>query len=259
MNDRKQNVFGESTKKLNNINITFKNKNYNLDIKQIKLTFLEKKKGLKIPPKITPKLAEEVGMHLGDGFLSSKRPDFRLKGNKKDEREYYDNYIRKLYKSLFNIDLNIREYESTYGFELYSRSISEFKSRVLQLPTGRKYDKLKIPEIFKINDINIITSLLRGLFDTDGTINFQSRYGYHKYYPQISITQKSQTLIKDVYEILKMLGFNPSLSITKDYFNISLYGYSSLKKYMDLIGFSNPKHLRKINDWKQYGGRSVAW
>ena len=64
-------------------------------------------KKIKIPSVITEDLAEETGMHLGDGFLSAKRYDYRLKGNANDEKEYYINYIAPLFKSLYNIDIKM--------------------------------------------------------------------------------------------------------------------------------------------------------
>ena len=202
-------------------------------------------------------------MHIGDGCLSNKKNEFRLKGNKFNEKNYYNNFVKKVYKQLFNLDIAIREYDSTYGFELYSKAIHEFKSKIVGLPLGRKQN-ITIPEKFKINDISILTSLLRGIFDTDGNIHFQSKYGYKNYYPHISIGQKSEKLIKDINSILKMLGFNPNPCLNRDCWTLDLYGYKSLDRYMELIGFNNPKHLRKINEWRKrypklHGGRGVVW
>ncbi|MDD5132819.1 MAG: LAGLIDADG family homing endonuclease [Candidatus Nanoarchaeia archaeon] len=241
-------TFGETRKKLREINITFINKNNILNNEGIIFSKKDEERKIKLPNKITPELAEEVGMHLGDGFLSGRKTEYRLKGNK-DEKDYYDTFIKGLYKSLFNINLNIKEYEDTYGFEMYSKAIHTFKSKVLGLPIGRKIN-VKIPDIFKINDITILTSLLRGLYDTDGCITFMSHYNHKKYYPHITFAQKSDFLIKDIYNILKMLGFNPCYFKGEGYSSLSLYGYNSLKRYMDLIGFHNPKHLRKVNNWK---------
>jgi len=250
-------VFGEKRKKLKKINIKYKENNLSLNINEVILTKSDIKKGIKLPNKLTPKLAEEIGMHIGDGYLSDKKREFRLKGNKKDEKEYYDSFIKHLYKDLFGIDLKIKEYETTYGFEIYSTAISEFKCKVIGLPRGRK-DNITIPNIVKVNNIKILTSLLRGIFDTDGSIHFQSRYGYKNYYPLISISQKSVKLIKEICTLLEMLGLRPSFHIGKDYASVSLYGYDTLKRYMELIGFHNPKHLKKIYDWKKSYPKLVA-
>ena len=48
-----------------------------------------------------------------------------------------------------------------------------------------------------------------------------------------------------------MLGFNPSLYNGKEDDSISLYGYLSFKRYLKLIGFNNPKNIKKVKNWKQ--------
>ncbi|MBU0757659.1 MAG: hypothetical protein KKF44_06320 [Nanoarchaeota archaeon] len=241
-------VIGEKRKKLEEINILFTQKAYDISLNNISFSKADKKKGIILPTKISPLLAEEIGMHLGDGYLSVSKYEYRLKGNKQDEKEYYDHFIKKLFKELYNLNVNLKEYDSTYGFEINSKAIHQFKSKVLKIKTGKK-DNIGIPEILKINDKIILSSLLRGIFDTDGNIYFLSRYGYKNYYPRISIGQKSEKLIKDINFILKMFGFNPSIHVGTDFSSICLYGYSSLKKYMEEIGFKNPKHIKKVNLW----------
>ncbi len=250
-------VFGERRKRMRKVNISFKEKNIKLKVDSIVLSKLDKKKNIRLPDKITPKLAEEIGMHVGDGFLSNKKNEFRLKGNKFNEKDYYNNFVRKLYKDLFNINVKIKEYESTYGFELYSKTICKFKKQIIKLPSGKK-DNITIPKIIKINNIGVLSSLLRGLFDTDGSVHFQSKYGHKNYYPLISISQKSVKLIKEIEILLEMLGFNPSTHFDKESASVSLYGYDSLEKFIERVGFNNPKHLKKIAEWKKSYPKLVA-
>lgn len=156
LSPRKQ--LGESRTKLHKINITYNNSNYKLDISKIKFDNFDNKKNTKLPHKITPQLAEEIGIHLGDGFLSNKRNDYRLKGNKLDEKEYYDLFIKKLYKDLYNLNISLKEFDSVYGFEMDSQALTEFKNKVIGLPRGSKtQNKIRIPYILKINDIQILT------------------------------------------------------------------------------------------------------
>lgn len=241
--------FGEQKKILSPININFKDKNLDLDILNINYSKYDQDKKIKIPPKLTPELAEEIGMHYGDGFLSEKRYDYRLKGNPKNEKEYYQLYIRPLFKRLFNVEVCLKESYKSYGFELRSKAIWEFKTKVIGIKPGKKY-KITIPEKLKVNNIEILTSFIRGLFDTDGSLEFKTRYGYEKYYPCISISLTSKKLIEEVGGILKMLGFNPSVTFNDRYGRIFIYGVNALKKYEKLIGWSSQKNLNKLNDWK---------
>ena len=242
-------TFGEKRKKLPGINIIFKSKPIVFDTSKIELSRYDKEKKLKFPKKLTPELAEEIGMSIGDGFLSNKRYDYRLKGDK-NERRYYDSFIGPLYKKLFNLNLNIRNYENAYGFELSSKGFWTFKNKILGIPSGRK-DGITIPNIIKVNDVSILTSFVRGLFDTDGSVSFSNRYGFERYYPVIGITFKSKKLVVEVMEILQMLGLEPKISKREPYWQLYLTGYGRLEKYSKLIGWSNPKHIDKVLKWKK--------
>jgi hypothetical protein len=112
-----------------NINITFKKEVPIFDISPIKLSHYDKIKDLKFPNKLTPELAEEIGIHIGDGFLSKRRNEYRLKGAK-SEKEYYNYFLKKLYKKLYNLNINLKEYENTYGFEIGSQGLWTFKNKI---------------------------------------------------------------------------------------------------------------------------------
>lgn len=241
--------FGEQKKVLDPIKITFKNNDIKLDITRINYSKYDLERSIKLPDKLTPELAEEIGMQFGDGFLSKKRYDYRLKGNPNDEKEYYQNYIKHLFKKLFNVEVNLKESYNSYGFELRSKAIWEFKTKVLGIKPGKKYN-IRLPEILKIKNVEIVTAFIRGLFDTDGSLNFKTRYGYYKYYPSIELTLTSKELIKEVGEILSMLGFDPSVIFNKRYGRIFIYGIGALKRYEELIGWSSQKNLNKLKDWK---------
>ena len=242
-------AFGERRTKLSDIKISFKFKPSFFDTSKIELSRYDKIKKLRFPKRLTPELAEEIGMSIGDGFLSNRRNEYRLKGNK-NEKGYYDLFIKPLYKKLFNLDLNVREYETTYGFEIASKGFWTFKNKILGIPSGRK-DNITVPNIVKVNDINILTSFVRGLFDTDGSVSFSSRYGYKNYYPTISISFKSKKLVVELMEILQMLGLEPGISKKDPYWQLYLNGYTRLEKYSRLIGWSNQKNIDRVIKWKK--------
>lgn len=200
-------------------------------------------------PAFTPLLAEEIGIHLGDGFLSSKKYEYRLKGHKIDEKWYYIDYLKYLYKFLYNLELNIKDYSDTIGFEISSLALWDFKVRVLGIKPGRK-DNLVIPDIIRVNNEEILCAFLRGFFDTDGCVTFLYKYGKGNYYPCITITQKSHKMIVEVAEILNMLGFSPKVYRYGEETKLMLNGYSQLKHYGEKIGWKSPKHLNKIVRWK---------
>ena len=240
---------GESKTKLAEINITFNSQISKFNTSFISLNRWDKNKGLIFPQKMVPELAEEIGISIGDGFLSNKRFEYRLKGDKR-EREYYDFFIKQLYKKLYNLDVNIKEYESTYGFEICSEGLWNFKNKILGIQSGRK-DNIPIPSVIKVKDEKVLASFIRGLFDTDGSVAFVKKYSLGNYYPIISLSLKSKVAIIETAEIIKMLGLQPKISKTGEYWSIYLAGYKRLESYSKIIGWSNPKNINKVINWKR--------
>ena len=104
-------------------------------------------------------------------------------------------------------------------------------------------NNIKIPKvILESRDKDIYRAIIRGLFDTDGCIHWVHKSS--KEYPIISITIKSEELIKQVTEMLKLLGFLP-YSNNKSY--ISLSGIVMLKKWTNEINSNNPVKLIKLS------------
>ena len=230
--------------KINPTNITFLSDNLNLDTSCASFSRVDIKKNVRLPKTITPQLAEEIGIHLGDGFLSAKKNDYRLKGHMTDERYYYLDYINHLYKYLFNLDLKLKDYENTIGFEVYSKGLWEFKTKVLGIPSGRK-DNISMPEILKVNNQEILAGFIKGFMDTDGCVSFVRNY------PCISAAQKAPKILEDIAEILKMLGFSPKVYHYPTYTVLILNGLAQFLHYEKVIGWSSPKHLKKVKDWKK--------
>jgi intein/homing endonuclease len=203
------------------------------------------------PKYLTFDLAEEIGVHLGDGFLSDKRHDFRVKGDKNNEREYYDSFLKNLYSRIFSMKIKNKDYGDSYGFEVFSRDLWVFKTGVLGIPPGRK-DSIRIPRILWKAGGPFLCSFLRGLFDTDGSFEFRTRYGRKNYYPVISLTCKSRFLAKDVLGAFRKLGFSAKMyKKSNGMHDVYLYGYSNFSRYEYLIGWSNSKNLRKVADFHQ--------
>lgn len=223
------------------------------------------RKKIVLPNELTPLLAEETGASIGDGFVSNKKFEYRLKGNKENENDYYVNFVKPMFKELYNVDVNIKEYEATVGFELYSQAIWEFKTKVVGLPIAPKTN-IRIPPILKINNKDILSSLIRGLFDTDGSIYFRSQGKNKAYYPVLSITTISKNLAEDVITVLKILGFNPNIYVNskitvrcpKIRYSVVLYGYSNFMLYKKLINTRQPKNIAKLKAWEEkFGGKLV--
>lgn len=222
----------------------------NLDIASLEETF--KNSGIKFPQKLTPELAEEIGIHIGDGHLSSNRYRYKLFGNQ-DESEYYENFLTGLYQRLYNIKVRLEKRErdgNIIGFEFCSKPIWFFKTKTLGLITGRK-DFVLVPQLILNSGPAIWRAFIRGLFDTDGNLYFQTRYGYKNYYPLISLTSKSKELSRVTCQLLVKLGFKANYYTNRNDAVIQLYGYENLLKYAKEISWHNTKQLDRFLDWKR--------
>lgn len=203
---------------------------------------------IQLPNEPTPNLAEEFGIHIGDGSMNL----YKNKGLTSiaiDPRDKdYMNFIKGLYKKLYNVDVKLRTWSRAYGFQLSSTELVEFKNK-FGLPLGKK-ENIKIPEWIKKNK-QFQKACLRGIFDTDGTLYIETKY--NKPYPRIQISSISEPLIEDIYSIL--IDFEFKVSKWKETFKnknwkpryvIALRGYKQLQKWMKEIGSNNPKNLIKL-------------
>jgi len=223
----------------------------------IKLSSKDKIKGLKLPNMLSENLAYIIGILAGDGniFIRKNKKDYRVKcvGNPKDEKEFYDRILKPLFRKIFNIDLDVKLQDSgtTYGFYIYSKVLVKYLTEIFGLPIGKKYNKLKIPQIIKEN--KLIIPFIKGLADTDFCITYKKNN-----YPCIAGSSKSKNFMKEISEELKKLGFKfyevydykiKDLRFKKGYSlinKIEINGKLNLDLWIKYIGFSSPKHLNKI-------------
>ncbi len=211
---------------------------------------------MRLPLKISPELAEEIGWHIGDGSMNfynnrgKLRGFYQLRGHMEDDREHYKKRIKPLFKKLFDIEVRIRDMPSTrvIGFQIWNDSLIEFKKK-FGLPLGKKYE-ISIPQQF-LSDTKLIKSVIRGIFDTDGGIYLEKKN--KKLYPRIYITTISFKLSEQLLKLFNNLGFrvtrysqlyNQEFNRKRSYI-ITIRGVEMFHKFMKKINPQNPKHQRK--------------
>lgn len=203
------------------------------------------------------KMAEFIGFFIGDGFVGKydRNRMLQFAGHPIDDKNYFENILIPLTKDIFgNVNPHLTIRERALRLTYYSKKIYEIIVNDWKLPTGKKADRIKIPE-FLLNNEKTIKAVIRGIFDAEGTILWDKRKIYKKPYPRISIQIISRVLSIQLYELLKSLGFRPCKRKSKgkktyknsseSYF-VELYGYYNLKKWVEEINFSNYKHLKRL-------------
>ncbi|MFH0979023.1 MAG: hypothetical protein V1837_07030 [Candidatus Woesearchaeota archaeon] len=215
-----------------------------------------------MPVELSRELAYFCGFIAGDGSVYTRltKHDYIIKcvGDPKSEQHFYDYVIEPMVKRLFNIDLKVGVQDSgeTYGFVVYSKGLLEYLTRVIGLPCGKKYDKLRIPSIFK-GEKELTIAFLRGLADTDFYLGLKRGSMKKPLYPIIVGSSKSFEFMHEVAQELEHLGFKvtkyfhlkqPDKRFVKGYFiinRIELCGHMNYELWMKVIGFLNKRHLDK--------------
>ncbi len=234
-----------------------------LDLSNIELSRYDKERGIILPSEITEDLAYLCGVLAGDGYiapLTDTRHKYTIVccGNPKDEKEYYYQVIIPIFFRLFNIKLIPKfSCDGTIKIVIGSKGIRSLLVNLIGLPTGKKYDSLRIPKLF-LNDERLVISFIRGVFDTDGCVCFKKGYKSYPHYPVITLSSKSYKFIKEISDELKILGFRVgtyNYKVNDSRFKlgynlinrIELYGQYNFILWSNFIKFSSPKHVNKIN------------
>lgn len=201
-----------------------------------------------------PKFLEMYGALIGDGWLCNPQKNNKwvvgICGNLKLDKEYIL-YCR-------NILTHITERKG-YLFEKPKNNVIEFRfqhkrffkilNEELNFPVGLK-ENLKIPYQLYSLRYDKLKFIIRGIFDTDGSFYIGKTSKGMRTCPCISLHMKEPVLLKQIADILKKERF--SFYFDEPNNQIKLRGKKQLEKWMKEIGFSNPKHLNKINSFLKF-------
>jgi hypothetical protein len=216
----------------------------------------DKRRGITLP-QINEKLAEETGIHIGDGSMSYQKKGYRLvyAGNLFEDASYM-RFVRLLLKELYNIDSSIKEIRkhTLVYIRIFSKAICTFKNTFLGLPFGKKSKSIDIPLVFQ-SDLKLAKACIRGIFDTDGGVVFQKQGKYC--YPAVILVNKSKFLVHTLMELLAKLGFTPYVEFdsTTQCSRIWVKGNQQFEKWFKTIGSSNERNLKKYHWWLNWWGR----
>ncbi len=205
-------------------------------------------------PKESEKLAEFVGIMLGDGNINVFKNGKRVRcyavtiaGDSNKDYEYHTKYISPLIYNLFKENPKLRKaknrngiYSTIYGINL----IKFLKSKGLK-DGNKKLNNQSIPK-WILNNKKYLGACLRGLIDTDGSVHKISKNDNRI---RISFTSHIPHLLNDVRKSFIRLGFSPSKVISSR--QIYLTNKGDIKKYPNIIRFSNSKHLKRFEMFKR--------
>lgn len=208
-----------------------------------------------LKPKFSSELAEFVGAVLGDGhvcFHKSKKFNRRLgtycvriAGDLQKDRDYHINYLKPLCKNIFQVDAKEIVNDHERFLNIASKELVNFFISMEINPGDKIRNQSTIPKWILKNEL-FLRACLRGLIDTDGSIFRMSNQDPNLL--RINFTNHNLTLLRDTWKAFIKLKFHPSKIINKRQFYISRQ--SEIEKYLREIGFSNQKHIKRLQEFK---------
>ena len=162
-------------------------------------------------------------------------------------RVLHSYFFFQIIKDLFGVSPGLYSHlKSKADTIVVSRTeLVEYLTQKLGLKMGNKVkQKIDVPK-WIMRKRNYKTACLRGLVDTDGTViihKYKSKNRYYVY-KKLGFTSRSFPLLKSVNNILT--GLKIKNRIAKDQYDIRIEAIDDVKKYFDLVGSSNPKHLKR--------------
>lgn len=213
----------------------------------IKFSQEDLRRRIDLPDEITPELAEETGIHIGDGSMSKSGGKYRysISGDLQEEILYHKIFVSSLIEKLYKIKPRLKITPSKTQCEsiLDSKAVVQFKHEYLDLPIGEKCKTVSISRRIKESDFSM--ECLRGVFDTDGHL-LADKDGYIS----LSIFTASEKLLIDIREILTKFGFK--FGGHKSSCRTRLHKESTIR-FLEEVGLHSIKHMSKFIMWKEFG------
>ncbi|VVB81732.1 LAGLIDADG-like domain protein [uncultured archaeon] len=196
-------------------------------------------------------LAELLGIMCGDGCLSSSKSQVKYyiycSGNSLKDDDYMERYVPNLFYKVFGklVNSHKRKDENTIFIKFSDKEMFK-RFQELEIPVGKKYSLLKIPD-FVLKSKCRQLAFVRGLFDTDGCVILSKQHRTQAYYPRIEIKSKNYSFLNSVMLLLKNHGFTGSVSRNADNYRLEVAGFKNLTLWRSVIGSSNKRNLIQLH------------
>lgn len=191
---------------------------------------------------------------MGDGWIGlSGRPRVRKQvcicGNLKTET-WYRIYLQKLIQATLNVNGYYQERKeyNTYYIIINSENIFNLFRNRYDFPIGCKilFNTEKLPKTWFLQKM-----VIRGIFDTDGSLYFDNDPRYRCPYPVIDITMKNREVLDWIADVLHRRGY----SVLNGIKSIRIKGKAGLYKWFKEISPKNHIHRNKYSNWKKTYGK----
>jgi intein/homing endonuclease len=204
--------------------------------------------------KLSPELAEIMGVIIGDGCLYKikKRNKYQTTITSDKKEIKYVNELKVLFESYFKYKFSVMDMGNALQLRNSSKAVGEQIINV-GFKAGNKIENKIVIPVWIVENQTFLSNAVKGIFDTDGCV-----YRKYAHYAQIQFKFGSRETTQSVQEALKILNYNPT-KIEKQFnkakgvwgwkFYLSRQG--EIDRFFKEISPRNEKHIgrfKKIRD-----------
>ncbi len=208
------------------------------------------RRNIKLPTEMSLELAEETGIHIGDGNLQiSKEIDgwlkyrYRITGDFTNETLYHEAYILPLLRKVYNFSGKLQSQikKNAVITVVNSKAVALYKNKTLNLPIGSKKNII-IPQQILRNEC-FQKFCLKGIIDTDFTMTQDA---------QLVGNLASLSLLKQMSCLLKNLKIEHTLHLQEFGGRLTIYKRGAVQIFEEWQ-LNNQKHTSKYTILKETG------
>ncbi len=207
---------------------------------------------MKFPSLNDRRLAEFIGIMLGDGCMGiydsrdgkRTKTQYQVKVTLDSRERDFSKYVLNLMKLLFQIEprVSYKKNENTVDIRTFRKGVLNFLVERVGLELSPKVNSARIPERFIGNNLELY--VLRGLFDTDGSVVLTKNNGI--LYPRLELRICPSPMQEQVIEILERREFDFKVQkLDGGKIRVRLNGRKELGRWLRVVGTSNLKHVRR--------------
>ena len=202
------------------------------------------------------KVAEFIGIMLGDGSIGiydTKAGDkikkhHVVKVSLDSRNGQYIDHVSNLMGEVLNVEpgIHFKKKENAVDICTFRKEKVFYALNEIGLKISPKWNRMEVPKKFMKEEL--YPHILKGLFDTDGSVTIFNNNGI--IYPRIEIKICPSPAQKQFIDILDQFDFNYKIqNLDKGKIRIRISGVRELRKWFDLIGSSNQNHIDRANQF----------
>ena len=191
-------------------------------------------------------LAELLGILAGDGHIDEYQVTVTTNS---DTDRAHAHHTSKLFERLFSTQAPIKfiKNKKACAVVVSSKAVCLFLVRLGMVRGHKIRSGLQMPQWIRARK-KYRVAFVRGLFDTDGCVYVDTHRINGREYKNMGLafTNRCLPLLAEFKVTLESIGLHPT---QKTKYTVFLRRKGDIRRYFDLIGTSNEKHLNKVRDY----------